>query len=409
MTLTKTSDRALRQPCKRCGKEGAELYWAKDDESGKFVLIDKTPATFAAGKGDIVGDYARHTCQDRSEAPKADSTKDYRHPSQECPCDECTREDDEPTATKKEDEPLTIGDLQKAREEATALEALRKLLGQQVDREEVERIARDIIADMAYPTRTVVVQNNGERVELEETSHFRLATVMKLLAMGKHVFMVGPAGTGKSTIARQAAKGLNLKFYAKSCYPQMPPSALVGYKDAGSNFNETMFTFAWRNGGVFNLDEIDNSHSSTINLLNEAMSNGEMEINNEMVPKSPDFRLAATANTYGRGPDRQYVGRQALDAATLDRFVFVEIDYDEALEAAACHATGASRETVDKVLPYVRKLRKKAEAERMPVVVSPRGSISMCEMLREEFSWDETVEIALRKGIPSDMWQKMNA
>jgi hypothetical protein len=43
--------------------------------------------------------------------------------------------------------------------------------------------------------------------------------------------------------------------------------------------------------------------------------------------------VCAAANTYGTGADALYVGRNQLDAATLDRFYVVEMDYDRKLEA----------------------------------------------------------------------------
>ena len=48
-----------------------------------------------------------------------------------------------------------------------------------------------------------------------------------------------------------------------------------------------------------------------------------------------DFVLVASANTVGKGANRIYVGRNAQDEASLDRFRIgqVEMDYDRALEA----------------------------------------------------------------------------
>jgi hypothetical protein len=69
MSLIKASDRALRQSCPKCGRPGSELYWAEDtDQPGKYgkpfalVLIDKTPQTFAAKKGDEVPRESLHPC-----------------------------------------------------------------------------------------------------------------------------------------------------------------------------------------------------------------------------------------------------------------------------------------------------------------------------------------------------------
>ena len=59
--------------------------------------------------------------------------------------------------------------------------------------------------------------------------------------------------------------------------------------------------------------------------------------------------ILAAANTWGRGGDQQYVGRNQLDAATLDRFVLstLHVDYDTDLERdiaqARCSAESRPR------------------------------------------------------------------
>jgi hypothetical protein len=45
--------------------------------------------------------------------------------------------------------------------------------------------------------------------------------------------------------------------------------------------------------------------------------------------------MAAT-NTFGLGADAMYAGRNQLDAATLDRFYVVRVDYDENLDRQLC-------------------------------------------------------------------------
>ena len=46
----------------------------------------------------------------------------------------------------------------------------------------------------------------------------------------------------------------------------------------------------------------------------------------------PDFKVVCAGNTFGSGSTLQYTGRNKLDAATLDRFMIIEWDYDKELE-----------------------------------------------------------------------------
>ena len=48
--------------------------------------------------------------------------------------------------------------------------------------------------------------------------------------------------------------------------------------------------------------------------------------------RGKNVAIIAAANTFGTGADLMYAGRNQLDAATLDRFYVVKMDYDEALE-----------------------------------------------------------------------------
>jgi hypothetical protein len=63
-------------------------------------------------------------------------------------------------------------------------------------------------------------------------AHNVLPTVIEILADGDHVLMVGPAGTGKSHIAHQAADALGMEFYSISLTAATPPSMITGYMDA---------------------------------------------------------------------------------------------------------------------------------------------------------------------------------
>ncbi|MCH7728630.1 MAG: hypothetical protein IH991_19420, partial [Planctomycetes bacterium] len=70
-------------------------------------------------------------------------------------------------------------------------------------------------------------------------------------------------------------------------------------------------------------------------VVNAALANGHLRLpDGTTVDRHADFVCAAAANTFGTGADRQYVGRNQLDAATLDRFAACRLafDYDVDLE-----------------------------------------------------------------------------
>lgn len=384
MALHKHSSRTVRRGCNECGS--TDLYWAHDTDrpegettcrdchvTGKFTLIDR--------------DGSRHT-HDGS-ASSTDSTPG-----------ETTEEAPKPApAAPKVTDPR-----------AAAVQALMDALsGPPIDRDEVQSMIRAELAEVVFPTNTVVLTANGERKPIEGATHPKLATIVSALDAGEHVLMVGPAGTGKSTIADQAAEALGLEFYALSLSPQTPTSQLVGYMQATGDYVSTLFRKAFEQGGLFHFDEFDNGHPSILATVNAALANGSMAFPDGMVKRHQDFRCVASANTYGRGADRMYVGRQALDQATLDRFSVVDVHVDESLEMTLSMATGLAEHTVRQVVAYVRKLRRNGEQHRMAVVISPRAAVGMCRLVKAGIPWGEVVDMRARRGLSDADWTKLSA
>ncbi len=380
--LVKHSQRTLRKPCKNCG--AIDLYWAHDTDkpyektctecnvNGGFVLIDR--------------DGNRHVCGQPSPKPTPEAS---------------------PEPEPKEVSPVTVAAAAPTPDIQAALSTLASAFASPVDRAEIDAMVKEAVANVVFPTRTVIERANGETKELSGSTHHKLADVTTAILAGEHVLMVGPAGTGKSTIAEQAAEALGLKSYSISLSPQTPASQLLGYMQATGDYVRSLFREAYEHGGVFHFDEFDNGHPSVLAVINGALANGHMAFPDQMVKRHADFRAVASANTYGRGATRAYVGRQAIDAATLDRFSVETIEVDEALENELCHSTGLEVDQVERVLAYVRKLRRNAEERGMTVVVSPRASVGMCRLLAAGRSWESSIESRIRRGLGDTDWAKL--
>jgi cobaltochelatase CobS len=196
------------------------------------------------------------------------------------------------------------------------------------------------------PKRSVAVTPKVEvpPPQTVKRHHKLLPKVLRKLAAGLNVMLVGPAGSGKTTLAEQVSEELKLNFDFIACSAGMSEGQLMGRLlpvEAGGAFAYVPSTFvnAYENGGVFLLDEFDSADGNTCVLLNAALAGCKMAVINRtekpMAIKHKDFKLIAAANTFGLGPDRMYVGRNQLDAATLNRFScgVIECDYDRELEA----------------------------------------------------------------------------
>lgn len=163
-------------------------------------------------------------------------------------------------------------------------------------------------------------------------THKVFSSVLNDVKLNIPAMLVGPAGGGKSTLLYQVAKKLNLQYYPMSVNGQTAEYHIIGYKNANGDYIGTAFRDAYEKGGLFSFEEIDAGNPNVLTVINNALSQDFYLFPDKLVQKNRDFRLCASANTYGYGATRQYVGRNPLDAATLDRFGMTYVDYDEELE-----------------------------------------------------------------------------
>jgi MoxR-like ATPase len=240
--------------------------------------------------------------------------------------------------------------------------------------------------------REVVVLNmkTGDRVEVG-TQHEMFETLLTLISVRLNALLVGPAGSGKTTAAEKVAESLGLKYYSISVGMQTSKTEFFGYMDATGKYVRTLFREAFEKGGVFLLDELDAGNANVIVSINQALANGQCAFPDGMVNKHEDFVIVASANTFGHGASREYVGRCQLDAATLDRFMPIDWNYDEKLETSLC---------ADKQwLRIVRAIRKNAADYKIRAIVSPRASIGGAKLLAAGLPLTAVLNMAIMKGI----------
>ncbi len=182
--------------------------------------------------------------------------------------------------------------------------------------------------------------------------------VLDDLSSGNNVFLVGSAGTGKTTLGEKVAYSLfgraendkmALPFVIINCNQWTSPidikggQTIEGYKEGG-------LIDAWREGKILILDEMPKLDANTAGLLNDALAksakDGAIIFNgmNEPITKHPDFGCIATGNVIGKGASGNYVGNNKQDASLLDRFsgCIYRIGFNEALERQLVYPAVAS-------------------------------------------------------------------
>lgn len=157
--------------------------------------------------------------------------------------------------------------------------------------------------------------------------------LLNMIKNGIHnLWMVGPAGCGKSTIARIIAGMLKRDIYVLSCGIGTSSTEFIGYKYPKRE--ATPFSSFYTKPSIIVLDEFTALDPSVAQIANAALANDELYTTTELIRRSESV-IIATSNTFGTGGDMSYVANNQLDASTIDRFVggIVKVDYSPKYES----------------------------------------------------------------------------
>ena len=160
--------------------------------------------------------------------------------------------------------------------------------------------------------------------------HSLQTTVQTLINNNIPVLLEGPSGSGKTTILMTAARNAGMDYSFLSGTRQTTVSHIIGFMNVNGIYSPSPFRKAYTEGHYFNIDEIDAMDSNVLLIFNSLENNIMAFPDGYTDPPHKNFRLMATANPQDQ--HESYVGRNKLDAATLDRFDQVAVFRDENLE-----------------------------------------------------------------------------
>jgi MoxR-like ATPase len=258
-----------------------------------------------------------------------------------------------------------------------------------LDADEVRAMVAEEVAKVAGPRTLTVKQASGKVLGTIKTFHRMLSEAVRTVDAGfDNMLLVGPAGTGKSTLGHQLAKALKLDFGFISLTSGVTEGALVGRLSSDGRYIPARFVEMYENGGVFLLDEVDAADPNVLLVLNAALDSNRMlavpsRVKKPIAHRHENFVLVCAANTWGLGADWQYVGRNQLDAAFLSRFAgaVLEVGYDETLER-------------EKVTPEWHEVflavRRQCAANKVRRVMGTRELMAGFKLLKGGYSPEET-------------------
>ena len=239
----------------------------------------------------------------------------------------------------------------------------------------------------------VVVDGKKTTTKTQSVLDPNFENILHLVAAHENVYLYGPAGSGKNTIAEQIAEALGVEFYYQNTL--VTKFDVSGYKNAQGEFEETPFYKAWKNGGLFFADELDNSTAEAIIALNAALANGYYTFPNssEKVAKHPDFYCIAAGNTNGQGATEEYCGRYQMDESSRDRFAFIEIGYNAKVEESIC---GGHLDILD----FIRDLRGVTKSLQIKLICGYRAISRLAKFY--DMSTQFVLDSFIFKGIAKD-------
>lgn len=257
-----------------------------------------------------------------------------------------------------------------------------------------------------------------------ELAHYKLPLLASALNAGVPVMLVGTVGSGKTTVGKQVAKLLGRGFEFTGAISN--EFALKGFIDAQGRIVSTAFRRAFTEGGIFLFDEMDGSLPGAVLPFNAAVANRVADFPDGKLEAHPNFMAIAACNTYGRGSDRQFVGRLQQDAAVTDRYITIDWDIDSRVEAGILglpaprnapqpvtlnpiqDATEASNKAAQ-WLARVQQARAAIDKHKLRHIVSPRASFYGAKLLAAGWDWAQVEESCLFKGLDSDSRAKLAA
>lgn len=250
------------------------------------------------------------------------------------------------------------------------------------------------------PKRLEIISPRGRKILDAEPRHEAFERIFFWLALKRHVYIVGPHGTGKTHLFKQLAGALDLKYFPIG--QTLTKYELSGHKGPTGEYIGTLLREAIETGGFVGIDEGDTWAAAAMVFLNTPLANGYCSFPDKVVEVHPDFICAIAANTWGHGATMQYQGRNPLDAASLDRFAFEEVDYDEKLEI---QLYGNSPWT-----QYCHRVRKVAHELRIYEAAPSMRGIEMGNLALDAHGDPDLIQKSvLWKGLASDTVAKIKA
>ena len=307
--------------------------------------------------------------------------------------------------------------------ETTGMGTLEQIIGDMIDariktsdaplnEEAVRKIVDDAIAER--PADKLEIRLPDRTVQIDKHLHPQFANVLKVVTLARHStkwpYLVGPAGTGKSTMGEHLAEALGVPFAAFPANPGAMMHDILGFvRPTDGAYDEPVYVTLMRNGGLLLLDELDKLHPGIAAGMNGLLAQMRVTLpNGESFPLHDDFYVVAGANTYGTGATAEYVGSTQLDAATLNRFARIPVDYDREYEKQRAVAVLGSDKGA-RWVTQVEKMRVNRDQHKIQSIISTRDVLGVATMVAGGIASDNALDWCIFANLNRDQRERITA
>ena len=204
------------------------------------------------------------------------------------------------------------------------------------------------------------------------------------LETGRHVVIVGPPGTGKSTLLRDIARQAGRDVVFVEGNAELTPARLIGQYDPSqvlaegyvpASFSDGPLLRAMRAGALLYVEEFNRIPEETLNVLITVLAESEITVPRLGTVRAEEgFRLVAAMNPFDA------IGTARVSQAIADRICRVVLGYqDAAAERQITRmVTGTNGQVVDFAVTLTRATRQHRDVH---MGSSVRGSIDLVLLL----------------------------
>jgi len=231
----------------------------------------------------------------------------------------------------------------------------------------------------------------------------------KAYKTGLFVLIIGPKGTGKTTLVRKFAFGMKKDLDSVNFSLRTRESHLVGSRtlDKGEiSFVEGVLVKSMRSGTILYLDELNAAEADVLLRLDEALDDRRQlvlkEAEGQIIKAADDWFVMATINPLS------HVGTKELPPQLLSRFpVRMRLEYppeEVELDIVRRHVTIEESKVKDvkHAIQLAKNLREAAAVEELYYSPSLRETIAFAKMLNTGLSGRRVAEVVYANAY--DQW-----